>query len=151
MSGWSELLHGKASIYALNEITKQWLDRGSGGSFIMYQNSSYPQDIRIKWSKNKKDLWWKLMNGTLKAKGERAWVLKAWDISNNKQEILAIRFPDVQLSQQFSIKFRQVFPPQQQQQPQGQNMNNMHGQNNDHFIDVGYNNNNNNKQSTWEC
>eukprot|EP01084_Bolivina_argentea_P283209 484987_1 len=115
MSGWSELLHGKASIYALNEITKQWLDRGSGGSFIMYQNSSYPQDIRIKWSKNKKDLWWKLMNGTLKAKGERAWVLKAWDTVKNSQEILAIRFSDIETSNRFASQYNIVFPPQYQQ------------------------------------
>eukprot|EP01083_Nonionella_stella_P065327 171059_1 len=53
------------------------------------------------------------MNGKLKPKGERAWVLKAHDTSDNKQEILAIRLSDVQLSQQFAAKFHQIFPPQQ--------------------------------------
>ena len=116
MSGWSELFRGKSSIYALDEVSKEWVDRGISGQLIMFQNNQFRSDIRIKWSKNQREIWWRLMNGKLKPKGERAWVLKAWDTSNNKQEILAIRFSDVQLSTQFSIKFHEIFPPQQPQQ-----------------------------------
>ena len=54
------------------------------------------------------------MNGALKPKGERAWVLKAWDITNNRQEILAIRFSTVQTSQQFAFQYNTLFPPQHQ-------------------------------------
>ena len=113
MSGWSELFRGKSSIYALDEVSKEWVDRGISGQLIMFQNNQFRSDIRIKWSKNQREIWWRLMNGKLKPKGERAWVLKAWDTSNNKQEILAIRFSDVQLSTQFSVKFHEIFPPQQ--------------------------------------
>ena len=114
-TGWSELFRGKSSIYALDEVSKEWIDRGISGQLTMYQNNQFRSDIRIKWSKNQTEIWWRLMHGKLKPKGERAWVLKAWDTSKNKQEILAIRFSNIQLSQQFSVKFHQIFPPQQQQ------------------------------------
>jgi len=112
---WSELFGGKSSIYALDENSKEWVDRGISGHLVMVQNNQYRQDVRIKWSKNSKEVWWRLMNGKLKPKGERAWVLKAWDIASNKQEILAIRFSDVALSQQFMHKFHYIFPPPQPQ------------------------------------
>merc|ERR1719445_1406205 len=56
---------------------------------------------------------------TLKAEGQRAWVLKAWDTSNNKQEIIEIKFFDVTLSQEFAAKFHKIFPahPQRQRPP----------------------------------
>eukprot|EP01084_Bolivina_argentea_P102516 183658_1 len=114
--GWSQIFNARTSVYALDETSKEWVDRGISGQLIMFQNNQFRSDIRIKWCKNQREIWWRLMNGKLKSKGERAWVLKAWDTSNNKQEILAIRFSDVQLSQQFSIKFHQVFPPQQPNQ-----------------------------------
>eukprot|EP01083_Nonionella_stella_P014751 41349_1 len=113
MSGWTELFRGKSSVYALDEVSKEWVDRGISGQLTMFQKNGYTSDIRIKWTKNQTDRWWRLMNGKLKPKGERAWVLKAHDASDNKQEILAIRFSDVQLSQQFAAKFHQIFPPQQ--------------------------------------
>jgi len=104
---------GKSSIYALDEVSKEWVDRGISGQLIMFQNQQFRTDIRIKWSsKNQRKIWWRLMNGKLEPKGERAWVVKAWDTQTNKQEILAIRFSDVQLSQQFSVKFHQIFPAQ---------------------------------------
>ena len=86
----------------------------------MYLNNQFRSDVRIKWTKNQKEVWWRLINGKLKPKGERAWVLKAWDTSSNRQEILAVRFSDVQLAQSFAQKFHAVFPqlPQQQQQQQ---------------------------------
>jgi len=113
------LFRGKASIYALDEVSKEWVDRGISGQLIMFQNQQFRTDIRIKWSNgegrrdgNQRMIWWRLMNGKMKPKGERAWVLKAWDTQTNKQEILAIRFSDAQLSQQFSVKFHQIFPAQ---------------------------------------
>eukprot|EP01084_Bolivina_argentea_P269524 458093_1 len=93
-ASWTKLFRGKSSIYALDEISKEWVDRGISGQLIMFQNNQFRSDIRIKWCKNQREIWWRLMNGKLKPKGERAWVLKAWDTSNNKQEILAIRFSD---------------------------------------------------------
>eukprot|EP00485_Elphidium_margaritaceum_P004231 CAMPEP_0202693288 /NCGR_PEP_ID=MMETSP1385-20130828/7442_1 /ASSEMBLY_ACC=CAM_ASM_000861 /TAXON_ID=933848 /ORGANISM="Elphidium margaritaceum" /LENGTH=1095 /DNA_ID=CAMNT_0049348947 /DNA_START=39 /DNA_END=3326 /DNA_ORIENTATION=- len=111
--GWSELFRGKCSIYALDEHSKEWRDCGIGGQLVMLQNNQFRSDIRVKWSKNTREILWRLMAGKLKPKGERAWVLKAWDTSRNKQEILAIRFSDQSLSQQFAVKFHQIFPPQQ--------------------------------------
>jgi len=113
MSGWFELFRGKSSIYALDEVSKKWVDRGISGQVIMFQNQQFRTDIRIKWSKNQRyPIWWRLMNGKPKPKGEhwdtQTWVLKAWDTQTNKQEILAIRFSDVQLSQQFSVKFHKL-------------------------------------------
>jgi len=115
MAGWTELFRGKSSIYALDEMSKEWTERGITGQLIMFQNNQFRQDIRIKWMKSQREVWWRLMNGKLKPKGPRAWVLKAWDTSSNKQEILAIRFSDNTLSQQFSAKFSEVFPPQDEQ------------------------------------
>lgn len=110
------------------------MDRGISGQLTMYQNNQYRQDVRIKWTKNTKEIWWRLMNGKLKPKGERAWVLKAWDIKSNKQEILAIRFSDVNLSQQFMHKFHVIFP-QQSTSPQNQsNPSSQQSYNPQHFM-----------------
>eukprot|EP01084_Bolivina_argentea_P182857 315610_1 len=112
MSGWSELFHAKASIYALDDVTKQWTDRGTSGIITMFLHTQFQSDIRIKWTKNSRELWWKLMGGRLKPKGERAWVLKAWETSTNQQEILAVRFSDQKSSQIFAKKYNKLFPEQ---------------------------------------
>ncbi len=107
---WSELFSGKSSIYALDEVSKEWVDRGISGLLTLWRHSEYGEDVRICWAKGPQCLWWRLLNGRLKAKGERAWVLKAWDIGSNAQEIVAIRFSDVNLSLEFSVKFKLIFP-----------------------------------------
>ena len=72
------MFRAKASVYALDEHTKQWADRGTSGTVIMYQNNARPKDVRIKWEKNNRVLWWRLTSSKLKPKGERSLVLKAW-------------------------------------------------------------------------
>jgi len=123
-TGWTELIRAKASIYALEEATKTWIERGSSGQLWLYQNSADPVDLRVKWTKAARgESWWRLLNGVLKAKGERAWVLKARDLSTNDIEIVAIRFSDVPSAHNFSLQYQRVFPPKSahsdliQQQP----------------------------------
>ena len=77
MSDWIVEFQAKASIYALDEHTKQWKDRGTSGTMQMYRNTHYDGNIQVKWYKGNKEIWWRLMAGKLKPKGERAWVLKA--------------------------------------------------------------------------
>ena len=109
-NSWTQVFRGRASIYALDEDTKQWADRGASGTIIMFQNNSKLDDVRIKWERNNQELWWRLTSSKLKPKGERALVLKAWHSSSNRQEILAIRFSDQNAAIQFAKKYHNIFP-----------------------------------------
>eukprot|EP01083_Nonionella_stella_P288992 983497_1 len=117
-SGWTDLLHGKASIYSLDPSTKQWSDSGGSGQLTMFQSDQYPQDVRLKWSKHSKAISWRLLNGVLKSKGERSWVLKGFNVLEHKDQILAIRFSDHTISDTFHSHYNSIFPPQNQQQMQ---------------------------------
>ena len=71
---WCALLTCKASIYVLDQKSKQWITRGISGAFNLYKNTQNTNDIRIKWSKNENITWWKLVfnnNNQLKPKGNR--------------------------------------------------------------------------------
>ena len=98
------------SIYKLCETTKQWLDKGKTGQLEIFQNLQNTKDLRAKWSKHNQQIWLRLINSKLKAKGDRAWVTKIWDVTTNKQEIIAIRFKTIESCQQFAIKYQQIFP-----------------------------------------
>eukprot|EP01083_Nonionella_stella_P191668 709250_1 len=114
MSQWSELLQVKASVYKLDEISRGWMEYGIGGQLTMVQTGSDTNDTHIMYIRTgDTTIWWKLINGRIKPKGERAWVLKACHVNDNvnKQEILAIRFSDQQSAQLFANKFKQVFDP----------------------------------------
>jgi len=138
---FTEILCGKVSIYALNEITKEWKERGSSGQFRMLQNPAHKQDVRIHWSRpNKSDIWWRLLNGTLKPKRERAWVLKAWNDSLGLEEIIAMRFADVILAQYFADAYNGVYPPHLQELTFSQ-----HAPNNSN------NKNASRSQGPWQC
>lgn len=116
-SGWSELLRAKASVFALNEETKQWVDRGSSGQLWLSQNEQHPLDVRMKWwAPSRGESWWRLMSGQLKAKGERAWVLKALDLGTKSEEIVAIRFSDIPSAHNFALRFHLIFGPHSQSQ-----------------------------------
>ena len=43
MSGWSlsELFRRKSQIYTLDEVSKEWVDRGISGLLIMFQNDQF--------------------------------------------------------------------------------------------------------------
>jgi len=139
MANYSELLRSKASIYALEPSTKKWIDRGSSGQLVMYQNTQFLQDVRIKWFKpNKQDQWWRLMNCALKPKGDRAWVLKAWNMGVNNEEIIAIRFGDQDSSQKFYTNYNILFPPHAQQPTFG-------------YQQVVYVNSSSKPTAPWEC
>ena len=106
-------------MYALDEDTKQWADRGTSGTVIMFQNNSNREDVRIKWEKDIRsqnqqtqhlEIWWRLTSSKLKPKGERALVLKAWATISNQQEILAIRFSHQDAAIQFAKKYQGIFP-----------------------------------------
>ena len=110
---WTQVFRGRASVYALDENTKQWADRGASGIIIMFQNNQMRDDVRIKWQKLNMpgpEIWWRLTSSKLKPKGERALVLKAWAVQSNQQEILAIRFSDQQAAIQFAKKYHSIFP-----------------------------------------
>ena len=109
-SSWQQIFYGHASIYALDEITKQWADRGLSGKISMFKDNKNVNDVRIKWEKNNNYLWWRLTSSKLKAKGERALVLKAWSTLNNQQEILAIRFQTQQSALHYASKYVNIFP-----------------------------------------
>ncbi len=109
-SGWSELLRAKASVFALNEETKQWVERGSSGQLWLSQNERHPLDVRMKWwAPSRGESWWRLMSGQLKAKGERAWVLKALDLGTKSEEIVAIRFCDIPSAHNFALRLQLIF------------------------------------------
>lgn len=103
----------------MDEDTKQWADRGTSGTVIMFQNNGNREDVRIKWEKNINshnqqsqlvEIWWRLTSSKLKPKGERALVLKAWATISNQQEILAIRFSHQDAAIQFAKKYQGIFP-----------------------------------------
>ena len=106
----SEVFRGKGSVFALDEDTKEWVDRGSSGIVTMIQSTSNYEDVRIKWEKGEREEWWRLTSSKLKPKGPRAWVLKAWAITNNHQEILAIRFSLQDAAIHFANRYRNIFP-----------------------------------------
>ena len=109
-SNWQQIFFGRASIYALDEITKQWADRGLSGYISMFKDNENLNDVRIKWEKNNNYLWWRLTTSKLRTKGERALVLKAWSTINNQQEILAIRFSTQSSALIFATKYHAIFP-----------------------------------------
>jgi len=120
MSDWTQVFRGKASVFALDEHTKQWDERGTSGVVTMleaqssYMNSA-PQ-IRLKWERptdlNSQPRWWQLSASKLKPKGERAIVLKALALSHSpkQQEILAVRFSLQSAAVQFADHYYTVFP-----------------------------------------
>jgi len=109
-SPWTQVFRGRASVYALDEDTKQWAERGTSGTIIMYQSNTDRDDVRIKWEKSDTEVWWKLTSSKLKPKKERALVLKAWAVNTNQQEILAIRFSHQEAAITFAKKYHRIFP-----------------------------------------
>eukprot|EP01084_Bolivina_argentea_P060781 111059_1 len=102
-----EIFHGRASVYALDQHTKQWADRGTSGSIIMY-NHQNTQDVGIIWQKNEIKIWWKLTGSKLKPKDERALILKALVTVTNQQEILAIRFSNQESATQSAKQYHYI-------------------------------------------
>uniref|UniRef100_A0A7S0TC11 RanBD1 domain-containing protein n=1 Tax=Elphidium margaritaceum TaxID=933848 RepID=A0A7S0TC11_9EUKA len=107
----------RASVYALDEDTKQWRERGTTGKIVMFQHDTEAEDVRIKWEPSSSnhdasaaENWWRLTSSKLKPKGERALVLKAWCMSENQQEILAIRFASQRAAIEFAKKYHLIFP-----------------------------------------
>ena len=115
MSTWCELFSGKSSIYVLDKISKEWVERGSSGHLIMLQNNQSSNDIRLKWVTNHSEISWQLMSGELKSNNDTTCILKANNISNSEEEVLAIKFSNDQLTQQFTNDFYQIFPRSQQE------------------------------------
>ena len=105
-----EVYRARASIYALDE-DKQWSDRGTSGTVVMFQSAQNPQEVRIRWEKSAQSIWWQLTSSQLKPKGERALVLKA--LYNNQQEILAVRFSDQNAAVDFAKTYYGIFPKAQ--------------------------------------
>jgi len=103
-----EVFRARASIYALNERTKQWSERGTSGVVVMFESAENVQDVRIRWEKVEEVIWWRLTSSKLKAKGERALVLKA--LFNAQQEILAVRFSDQESAMDFAKRYYSIFP-----------------------------------------
>eukprot|EP01084_Bolivina_argentea_P278311 475375_1 len=111
----SEVFRGKASAYVLDDLTKQWNDRGTSGTVIMYDRSPHNKAINtniatIKWVKNTHEVWWALDGSKLKPKGERACVMKATLLKPNTKEILALRFKTSAVAKQFVSKYHEIFP-----------------------------------------
>eukprot|EP01084_Bolivina_argentea_P065231 118915_1 len=105
----SELCFGKASVYAHDDSTKQWITHGTSGRLYLQLNNENANGIRIKWSKNEQQIWWCLINSKLKKKGERAWIFKARQIQTNTIEILAVRFSKENDAKQFAQKCKSLF------------------------------------------
>ena len=103
-----EVFRAKASIYALNENTKQWSDRGTSGTVVMFENGGNGEEVRIRWERGNQCIWWRLTSSKLKPKGERALVLKAF--LDAQQEILAVRFSDQKSAIDFAQKYYAIFP-----------------------------------------
>eukprot|EP01084_Bolivina_argentea_P102517 183659_1 len=104
----SETFRGKASVYALEPTTKQWNDRGTSGTLIMY--TPHIHMGTMKWTKNSHEIWWKIEGSKIKPKGERTWVMKATLLESDTKEIVALRFQDSTISNQFATKYREIFP-----------------------------------------
>ena len=56
---------------------KQWQERGQGGQLMLYYYNNNRAQMLIKWWRTNKELYYELIPGKLKPKGDRSWVLKA--------------------------------------------------------------------------
>lgn len=106
---WSEIFQSQASVYALDDVSKKWIDRGTTGLLTMYHSNTIYGDVRIKWQKRKRERWWKVLPAPLKSKGDRAWVLQSLASVHKKQEIIAIRFIDIASAQLFHNQYYEIF------------------------------------------
>ena len=115
-NSWKEQCRCICSIYTLNETDKIWQDTCKNGTMTMYQNSKDSSDIRLFWIKKGSTvdtngtMVWRLQGSKLKPKGERAAVIKAWEYSKSKQEIIAIRFKTAQSATTFATKYSNFYP-----------------------------------------
>ena len=114
-STWTIRFSGRCcSIYSLNENDGSWIQEGTNGQLTVYQNDQNHDDIRMKWYKTNQnqEIWWRFftMHPNLKRKGERALVLRAWRISLNRAQILAIRFATVESKNEFEAAYTKAFP-----------------------------------------
>ena len=105
---WSLLQSCKASIYTLDPNTKIWTQNGTvSGTLSLYHNTDHKSDARIKFFKVSKEVWWRLDLTKIKPKGDKAWVLMAYNMQHTK-EILAIRFSDQESTTQFQRHFNSI-------------------------------------------
>ena len=109
---WTQIFQGHSSIYSLNENDRRWTEEGQSGTLTLYQHNQNSQNIAMKWQKDTHlpDIWWRLPSSKLKPKGERALVFKAWTVSTNIQQILAVRFISIESKDLFGLKYAELFP-----------------------------------------
>ena len=48
---WTQGIIGRGSVYALDEDTNKWANRGTSGTVTMFANNANLEDVRIKWEK----------------------------------------------------------------------------------------------------
>eukprot|EP01084_Bolivina_argentea_P059325 108329_1 len=110
MSTRLEVFSCKASVYKLNEVSKEWMTHGVSGKLYLYSNQ-IQNEVWMKWCKEEQIIWWRLPPSQLKPKGDSALVLKASLFQNNSytHEIVAVRFTDENIAQQFSQKHKSLF------------------------------------------
>jgi len=103
-----QVVNSQASVYALQG--NQWQERGQGGQLMLYYYANAPHDLLVRWWKSGQSLAYQLVHGKLKPKGERSWVLRAYNMSYNppREEIIALRFHLEEASQVFSNHYKQV-------------------------------------------
>jgi len=103
-----QVVNSQASVYALQG--NQWQERGQGGQLMLYYYSNSPHDLLVRWWKAGQSLAFQLVHGKLKPKGERSWVLRAYNMSYNppREEIIALRFHFEEASEVFCNHYKQV-------------------------------------------
>ena len=98
-----------ASVYVLDEMSRQWIDQGTYGTLSMSPDKN-ASCVLLEWTNGDGTFYWEITNPSIRPKTERAFVIKAIRSLATTQlmETLAIRFRNQQIANQFATKFRQL-------------------------------------------
>ena len=95
----TEIFRGDCSVY-----------RYGVGHIVLYKNSKSLREIRMKWSNNQIEVWWRKQDGYMRKDSSVEWYFRLYDISNDCFRGVAITFNDEQTSQKFQQIIRDIFP-----------------------------------------
>eukprot|EP01084_Bolivina_argentea_P265094 449220_1 len=111
---WHETFKGiDASVYRLNKDKHIWEQIGLNGQiYILYDNAN-KNDVRIRWCKTSSAIQWKITIPKIQPKGDTfrssGCVIKVYRVESTAAgEIIAVRFRDPNVANNFYIQFKIV-------------------------------------------